>query len=527
MRRPGIWVANGQPLDVNQMYGWQPGAVASFYEHLAANRVFDYQSANPDVPLIVRFQHPHNWRQDPLQSAKTLGQFVASKWAELKPLNPYVYFASHLNMHYENGDPRPANQVNYTTPEFYQQYANWVRTTADVIRSAAPDMRLVTPPFAFGFNEDGSPDSDGNPLKSWAGYDYLWETIRDYFDNILTFHAYWGYPAGGSVPDWLYEPELSSWYAFRWQRLLKLFETRYSQQARLIIDEVGSYGPADPDFTEQLLYFARQCLSDSRVIALTYFLWSDPANTPRYRLNAWSRIPDLTRHLGQLAGFTLTGPAAIDLADYAPDAADLSGILETAEPDLQPWPAPQKEEHTIRVLFEDGNVKVMALDEYLRSVVAGEVPSNWPAEALKAQAVASRSYAQYAVEHPRHRPIADICTTTHCQHYAPDKINNNTDAAVAQTSGLIASYQGQTVNAVFSARCGGHTRNNEDVWTGGSPRAYLRGVPCPDTGEKQGHGVGLCQQGARVLAEQGKTFAEIINHYYQGAEVESISSQKD
>ena len=56
----------------------------------------------------------------------------------------------------------------------------------------------------------------------------------------------------------------------------------------------------------------------------------------------------------------------------------------------------------------------MLLEEYLRAVVPAEVPALWPAEAAKAQAVAARSYAQYAIEHPRH-PNADICTSpAHC-----------------------------------------------------------------------------------------------------------------
>jgi len=518
MRRPGIWVANGQPGNASQMYSWQPGAVASFYEHLVANDVFNYKAGHPDTPVIVRFPHPRNWQQNPGQSARELGRFIAGKWAELKPLEPYVYFASQLNMHYENGDPNPANQARYTTPAFYQKYADWVRLTADVIKNAAPEMRLVTPPFAFGFNEDGAPDDNGNPRQGWAGYDYLWETIRDYFHNILTFHAYWGYPAGGPVTDWLRQPELSSWYAFRWQRVLKLFEQRYGMQAQVIIDEVANFGPAAPDFVDQLIYYAGQCLADSRVLALTYFLWADDGQSARDRLNAWTKIPDLTGHLQRLAA--AFSAEAAHLADYTEDATDLSGLAEAA-------PTPETQLPTIRVLFDDGTVKVMTIEEYLRSVVAGEVPSDWPPEALKAQAVASRSYAQFAIEHPRHRPQADICATTHCQHYAPAKINANTDAAVAQTAGLILQFDGKTANTVFSARCGGHTRNNEEVWTQGRPLPYLRGVPCPDTAEKLGHGVGLCQYGARALAEQGQSFEQILGHYYQGAKLAAISPQKD
>jgi hypothetical protein len=494
MRRPGLWVANGQPQDMGRMWSWRPGAVACFYNYLAANSVFDYKAANPEVPVLVRFQHPHDWNQDIAGSAQRLGQYVASKWSELQALEPYICFASQMNMHYENGDPNPANQPHYTTPEFYQKYGEWVRLVADVIKQGAPEMRLVTPPFAFGFNEDGAPDDEGNPRKGWAGYDYLYETIRDYFDNVLTFHAFWGYPAGGSVPDWLYNPELSARYAFRWRRILKLFETRYQLQAKLFIDEVASFGPADPDFTDQLIYYAQQCLSDPRVLGLTYLLWSDSTGQPRYRLNSWEeRIPNLEAHLQRLQAL----PA---------------GVLSTAEVGSRGI-APDK---TIRVLFEDGTVQPMPLEEYLRAVVPGEMPALWPMEALKVQAVGSRSYAQYAIERPRHAPHADICTTVHCQHYAPGKIRARSDEAIQQTQGVILLHEGRTVETVFSARCGGRTQNNEDVWKRGRPLSYLRSVECPDKGPKRGHGVGFCQYGARAFADQGRTYEEILKHYYQG-----------
>jgi hypothetical protein len=499
------------------MYSWQPGAVACTYNYLAANNVFGYKAANPTVPVIVRFPHPPLWHQNPAESARQLGQFVASKWPELRTLNPYVYFAHQLNLHYESGNPNPAEQAKFTTPAFYQLYANWVRTTADVIKNAAPDMQLVTPPFAFGFNEDGSPNSDGVPTLGWAGYDFLADTIRVYFNNILTFHAYWGYPTGGSVPDWLYEPELSSWYAFRWQRLLKLFEARYHLQARLIIDEAASFGPADPDFTTQLLYFARQCLDDPRVIALTYYLWADTTGDVRSQRNAWTRIPNLAHHLEQLKSFSAAIPKPVDLSTYTDDATDLSGLVDLLPPEaVAPWPesAPAATERPLRVLLEDGRVRTMPIEEYLRYVVPNEMPALWPSEALKAQAVASRSYARYAIEHPRHHPVADICTTTHCQHFDANRTHERADEAITATRGLVLWHQGKIANGIFSARCGGHTRNNEDVWRG-TPLAYLRGVPCPDTGEKQGHGIGFCQYGGRTFAEQGRTFDQILGHYYQ------------
>jgi hypothetical protein len=535
MRRPGLWVANGHPGDSAQMLSWQPGAITCFYDYLAVNDVFNYKATNPDVIVTVRFRHPRDWQKDSEGSARQLGEYIAGKWGEIKPLDPYVYFANHLNMHYENGDPDPAHQPLYTTPEFYQKYARWVQTAAEVIKNAAPEMKLVTPPFAFGFNEDGSPDSNGRPLKGWAGYDYLQETIHNYFNDVLTFHAYWGYPAGGSVPDWLYEPELSSWYAFRWRRILKLFETRYSIKAKVLIDEVASFGPADPDFTDQLIYYAQQCLSDARVIGLTYFLWADPANDALFNLNAWDEsVSNLAEHLNRLKN--MPDVPILSGQDTAEAEEDLSGLLderaaevetpkvETAQTGaeaVQEQVKPAGREKTIRVLFEDDHVETMPLEEYLRGVVPGEMPALWPMEALKAQAVASRTYAQYHIEHPRF-PNADICTTTKCQHYAPDKIHPRSDQAIQETRDQILFYEGKTINAVFSAHCGGHTRNNEDAWKKGHPLPYLRGVSCPAAGQKRGHGVGLCQYGAREFANQGRTYDEILLHYYQGSRLDSI-----
>ncbi len=511
MRRPGLWVTNGHPGNPAQMLSWRPGALTCFYDYLGVNGVFPYKAANPDVPIIVRFQHPLNWQQDPLGFARSLGEQVASKWRDMKILDPYVYFANELNLHYENGDRNPANQPFYASPEFYKKYASWVRMTADVIKNIVPEMKLVTPPLAFGHSEDGSPDDNGQPTEGWAGYDFLADTVRDYFDNTLCFHSYWG-DASGSKREWLYDPVLSSWYAFRWRRLLKLFETRYGLPARLIIDEAGNFGASDPDFTDQIIYHARQCLSDARVIAITYFLWLDPTNSPGNIANSWvQRVRNLPDHLARLA-------ALPDIPATLPAAPPLAAL--EAAPLQSSATAP-----TMRVLLNDGTVRLMDLEDYLRAVVPAEVPALWPFEAVKAQAVAARSYAQYAIEHPRH-PNADICTSpAHCQNFDPAKVHPKADEAIQQTRGIIARSNGVTINGIFSANCGGQTRNNEDVFKG-APVAYLRSVPCPDKGPKNGHGVGLCQYGARLMASQGQTYDAIIKYYYTGVTLGPITPER-
>jgi hypothetical protein len=102
------------------MYSWSPASLTCFFDYLTSNRVWEYKANNPDVPVIVRFQHPKNWHEDPIGWARWLGNEVASKWPELQRIDPYVYFANEMNLHYENGDPDPGNQWKYTTPEFYE-----------------------------------------------------------------------------------------------------------------------------------------------------------------------------------------------------------------------------------------------------------------------------------------------------------------------------------------------------------------------------------------------------------------------
>jgi hypothetical protein len=494
MRRPGLWGANGNPTDPVKMLSWRPGALTCFFDYLRGNRVWDYKAQNPSISVIVRFQHPPQWQQNPAGWARSLGEMVASKWPDLRNLDPYVYFANEMNLHYENGDGNPGNQPKYETPEFYQRYADWVRQTADCIKQRVPEMKLVCPPFAFGHHEDGAPDDNGNPTEGWAGYDYLADTIHAYFNDIITFHAYWGH-GGGSVHDWLYAPNLSSWYAFRWRRVLKLFERRYNLQARLIIDEAGNFGANDADFTDQIIYHARECLADERVIAVTYFLWEDPTSSPGNLPNSWvQRCLNPNDHIARL----------------------------TAMPDVEIKAAGP----TLRLLLPDGTVQVMPVEEYLRAVVPAEVYTSWPLEVLKVQAVASRSYAMYTIRHPRH-PNADVCTTTHCQVYNPARIHPNTDQAIQLTKGEVIEYQGEVADTTYCANCGGQTVGNEVGFATASstppPVPYLRPVSCINPGPKAGHGVGMCQWGAHDMAQRGDDYATILKHYYTGVNLSSES----
>jgi hypothetical protein len=503
MRRPGVWVANGTPGDSAKMVSWRPGALTSFYDYLSANRVLDYKTQHPEVPIIVRFQHPQQWHQDPTSHARAHADMIASKWPDLRAMDPYVYFANELNLHYENGDSDVGRQPQYESREFYQKYASWVKLTADQIKQRVPEMKLVCPPFAFGHHEDGAPDDSGNPKEGWAGYDYLADVVHSHFADLITFHAYWGH-SGGSVHDWLYDATQSSWYAFRWRRVLNLFERRYNLRARLIIDEAGNFGASDGDFTDQIMYHARQCLADSRVLAVTYFLWEDPSRSPGNLPNAWAqRCRNLDDHIGRLSA----------MPDVTPEPG-----LPAPSPLPPSVPAPPAAAPLIRVLMPDGTVQALDLEEYVRGVVPTEMPSSWPLEALKVQAVAARSYALVAAKRPRHGPDADVCSTTHCQAYNPSRVKPSTDQAVQATKGQVMLYQGELATAYYSANCGGHTRANEAVWSG-PPVPYLRPVSCINPGPKNGHGVGMCQWGAHDMAARGDDYAAILKHYYTGVTI--------
>ena len=169
----------------------------------------------------------------------------------------------------------------------------------------------------------------------------------------------------------------------------------------------------------------------------------------------------------------------------------------------------------IRVLMPDGKIQELALQEYLRGVVAAEMGASSPLEALKAQAIAARSYA---VSNSRHsREGADVCTTTHCQAWTVQH-NQRAAQAVKDTQGLVAVWGDNIIRAFYFTGCDGHTRNSEDIWAARLP--YCRSVSCSKPlPALAGHGVGLCQSGAIAMAQQGATAQAILQHYYTGTQI--------
>jgi stage II sporulation protein D len=121
-------------------------------------------------------------------------------------------------------------------------------------------------------------------------------------------------------------------------------------------------------------------------------------------------------------------------------------------------------------------VNVLGLNPYVQGVVPGEMPSSWHAEALKAQAVAARTYA---LTSDRGGSVFDVYPTTQSQVYnGMDGEAASTNAAVRATKDQIVTYDGQPVTTYFFSTSGGKTEDVENVF-GGEKVPYLRGVDDP------------------------------------------------
>ena len=122
-------------------------------------------------------------------------------------------------------------------------------------------------------------------------------------------------------------------------------------------------------------------------------------------------------------------------------------------------------------------VNVVGLEEYLYGVVPSEMPSSWESEAIKAQAVAARSYALTRRDMNVHLQNGyELCDGVNCQVYI-GYTNESQQArdAVDSTRGEIAYYNDMPINAVFFSSSGGSTDDSENVWSDAVP--YLRAVP--------------------------------------------------
>jgi stage II sporulation protein D len=223
-------------------------------------------------------------------------------------------------------------------------------------------------------------------------------------------------------------------------------------------------------------------------------------------------------------------------------------------------------------------VVTVDLETAVASVVAAESAPDTPVEALKANAVAARSY--FIAGRGRHRSF-DFCDTTHCQFLrTPPPGASFAAQAVEATQGLVLMYQSKPFAAMYTRSCSGRTRTPAQLglpsagypyypvecahcrqhpvrWTSylsvaeaGSlrpsdertrlavaERLGWGAVPSNEfsvtkkgdhlqlAGVGNGHGIGLCQAGAKNMAKSGAGFQEILQHYYPNSEVVALSGR--
>ena len=252
-------------------------------------------------------------------------------------------------------------------------------------------------------------------------------------------------------------------------------------------------------------------------------------------------------------------------------------------------------------------VNLVDIEEYLNGVVPREMPPSWPEEALKAQAVVSRTFARYQMDANAAREY-DISSTTASQVYGGITAETDrTRRAINATRGRILTFKGRPALTYFHANSGGMTEDARNVWrvaipylqsvsddysaqapgaawssflsfdqirdamnrngiktgqisdletasqspsgrairlkithsagttvVGGNQfrtitdpavikstlfKAERNGQGIRFEGRGSGHGVGLSQWGARMMAEGGSPYREILLHYYRGLEL--------
>lgn len=202
----------------------------------------------------------------------------------------------------------------------------------------------------------------------------------------------------------------------------------------------------------------------------------------------WAALPLLTVQAAPIQGADGEAPSLQAETDREGSDGEAPSLQAGADREGADGKAPslQREErfdtdYRLPVLRE-GEVVRMDLHSYLTGVILAEMPVSFSEEALKAQAVASRTYALSRCEHRRHREAA-VCTASGCcQGWVdPETVDpaarERAEAAVRATDGLAIYYDGALIDATFFSCSGGQTEDAAAVW--GSALPYLRSVESP------------------------------------------------
>jgi stage II sporulation protein D len=230
-----------------------------------------------------------------------------------------------------------------------------------------------------------------------------------------------------------------------------------------------------PAQATQLRVAVSQKVSQINIGSSTVAIVSDGAGKKIAELQPQS---GLVARFSAGAGFPPTNKAEIEVGD-----AKLTQLWVTPQQGGYIWIGDRWYRGKVQVMPVDQKlvaINHVDLEQYLYSVLGAEMSTNFPAEALKAQAVAARTYALYRRQSSS-KKLFDVDSTQASQVYRGlSSEANTTQAAVNATLGQVLLYQGKPILAAFHAASGGHTENVEDIWS--SQLSYLRGVPDYDLG---------------------------------------------
>ena len=172
--------------------------------------------------------------------------------------------------------------------------------------------------------------------------------------------------------------------------------------------------------------------------------------------------------------------------------------------------------HVIEVDFE----------EYVATVVASEI-GNAPIEACKAMAIAARTFAisRGVLEG---KVISDSASVAQA-YRAVRKNYINPITASMETEGMILTYNNKPANTVYCDSNGGRSKSSEEKWGGVRPYLIAQDDPWTKASNKpkNGHCVGLSQEGAIYAAKQGVGYREILNFYYPNTSIDVITETDD
>ena len=122
-------------------------------------------------------------------------------------------------------------------------------------------------------------------------------------------------------------------------------------------------------------------------------------------------------------------------------------------------------------------VNVLGLEDYVRGVVSGESPASWPTEALRAQAVAARTYA--VTSNAGGGAFTQYADTRSQVYRGVSGETATTDAAVRDTRSQVVTYNGTPVTTFFFSTSGGKTEDIENSFVGSAPKPWLKAVADP------------------------------------------------